>query len=56
MYLLIQNTFVTIESIIQHLHPTMYLLIPMSEKQADHRISKFTSHYVSINSITAIDY
>ena len=28
----------------------------MSEKQADHRISKFTSHYVSINSRKSFDY
>ena len=35
---------------LQHLHPTMYLLIPANANIVTTIASKFTSHYVSINS------
>ena len=38
-----------------HLHPTMYLLIPNDEYENDY-IALFTSHYVSINSASAIAF
>ena len=52
MYLLIHHLRPLRRAVISYLHPTMYLLIrhPMSDEKRASFI--FTSHYVSINSLS----
>ena len=51
MYLLIPKEDETNIEVIHDLHPTMYLLIPVLQKNGGRGVQKFTSHYVSINSV-----
>ncbi len=50
MYLLIRLWNFRFLAIQSYLHPTMYLLIPANANIVTTIASKFTSHYVSINS------
>ena len=51
MYLLIHIDFEERVISYENLHPTMYLLIPANANIVTTIASKFTSHYVSINSV-----
>ena len=50
MYLLIPEDILEREEFGHNLHPTMYLLIQTITITTANTISRFTSHYVSINS------
>ena len=52
MYLLIPSGYCVLRRIIWYLHPTMYLLILKVTSLRSGRSFTFTSHYVSINSVT----
>ena len=52
MYLLIRITLKNLQPVITYLHPTMYLLILFAFIKSVCYYLSFTSHYVSINSVS----